>query len=156
MSEPSRVGRFGGLAKAAKARGELPPEAPLHLEPEPSPAMTEVPEAMPEPAPAPEIPIIPSTTAQEATKRPRRGKAPARAPRPQPGAQASRVERELGKSAREDFRQTTIYVPAETHADAFDKLRAEQRRAKKGEARRDMSDVVGALLAGWVAGRFRI
>jgi hypothetical protein len=137
MSEPSRVGRFGGLAKVAKARGEVPladpsAEAATHEQPEP---------AIPAPARPP-----------EATKEAQGGKVPVTSPKPQRGAKAV----EVGKSKREDYRQTTLYVQADLHADAFDKLRAEQRRAKKGEPRRDMSDVMGALLDGWVSGRFTV
>lgn len=144
MTNPSRPNRFGGL-KALKDRGDVPATGES-------------------PAPS-ETHAVPPQIAQEPAKEPQAEKVQASRPRPQRGAQThgtlanpniSGAERIPGKSRRDDYRSTTIYVRAEVHADATDKLRSEERGKKRGEPKRDMSDVIDALLAGWVAGRFKL
>jgi hypothetical protein len=136
MSSPSRPSRFGNLRRL-KEQGEMPADGPDSV-------------------PAATAPAIPHQIAPEAAEDAMRPSVPPTIPVPHRDAEIKQGTKARGKSKRDDYRSTTIYVPASVHDDAVDKLRLEHRSTKKGDARRDLSDVIGALLAGWAGGRFEV
>lgn len=140
MTEPSRPSRFGSL-RALKERGTVP-------------------------AVEPETPSVPESSApgqgraQEGADDVGREKVRGPRPRAQRGAQtvepaAKRTGRPPGKRSQGEYTQITSYVPEPVHFDAVTKLRQENRETPK-EERRDFSDVVEALLRGWLAGKFKL
>ncbi len=146
MNNTPKAGRFQNL-RAIRNADEMPLDAPeslgSHVEAT-SPASLGDQTGT---APRQDVPTIPSGA--QFTDR------TTRSPRKQARATLVEEERAGGKRSNPAFMQISAFVERAVHLDAGDKLRAEN-RAKPRENWRDLSDVINALLAGWLAERYTV